>query len=89
MHPLEDYKGKLNQAMGCDQSTINDIQNNLKYFELLSFPREILDKRIPHRVNLNSIRSCKEADDLRKEIDALEAEKKSYGNYFKNFCIFK
>ena len=33
MHTLEDYKGKLNQAMGCDQNTINDIQNNLKYFE--------------------------------------------------------
>ena len=33
MRTLEDYKGKLNQAMGCDQSTINDIQNNLKYFE--------------------------------------------------------
>ena len=72
---LEDYKGKLNQAMGCDQNTINDIQNNLKYFELLSLPREALDQRIPHRIDPNSIKQCKEADDLRKELDALEAEK--------------
>ena len=72
---LEDYKGKLNQAMGCDQSTINDIQNNLKYFELLSLPRETLDQRIPHRIDPNSIKTCKEAEDLRKEMDLLEAEK--------------
>ena len=72
---LEDYKGKLNQAMGCDQSTINDIQNNLKYFELLTLPRETLDQKIPHRIDPNSIKQCKEAEDLRKELDALEAEK--------------
>jgi len=75
MNTLEDYKGKLNQAMGCDQNTINDIQNNLKYFELLSLPREALDQKIPHRIDPNSIKQCKEADDLRKELDALEAEK--------------
>ena len=75
MNTLEDYKGKLNQAMGCDQNTINDIQNNLKYFELLSLPREALDQKIPHRIDPNSIKQCKEADDLRKELDTLEAEK--------------
>ena len=85
MLPLEDYKGKLNQAMGCDQSTINDIQNNLKYFELLSMPREALDQRIPHRIDPNSIKQCKEADDLRKEIDALEAEKKKLWKLFQEF----
>ena len=73
LNTLEDYKGKLNQAMGCDQNTITDIQNNLKYFELLSLPREDLDRRIPHRIDPNSIRQCQEANELRKEMDNLEA----------------
>ena len=75
MNTLADYKGKLQQAMGCDQNTITDIQNNLKYFELLSMPREILDQRIPHRIDPNSIKQCQEAMELRKEMDVLDAEK--------------
>ena len=75
MNTLADYKGKLQQAMGCDQNTITDIQNNLKYFELLSMPREVLDQRIPHRIDPNSIKQCQEAMDLRKEMDVLDAEK--------------
>ena len=75
MNTLEDYKGKLKQAMGCDQNTMTDIQNNLKYFELLSLPREALDQKIPHRVDPNSIKQCKEANDLRQEIDNIENEK--------------
>ena len=61
--------------MGCDQSTINDIQNNLKYFDLLSLSREALDQKIPHRVDANAIKQCKEASDLRTEMDNLENEK--------------
>ena len=75
MNTLADYKGKLQQAMGCDQNTITDIQNNLKYFELLSMPREILDQRIPHRIDPNSTKQCQEAMELRKEMDVLDAEK--------------
>ena len=72
---LNDYKNKLQQAMGCDQNTINDIQNNLKYFDLLSLSREALDQKIPHRVDANAIKQCKEASDLRTEMDNLENEK--------------
>ena len=75
LRTLEDYKGKLQQAMGCDNNTINDIQNNLKYFEYLSMPREALDKKIPHRIDPNSIMQCQEAMNLRQELDILEAEK--------------
>ena len=75
MNTLADYKGKLQQAMGCDQNTITDIQNNLKYFELLSMPREVLDQKIPHRIDPNSIKQCQEAMELRKEMDVLDAEK--------------
>ena len=75
LHTLEDYKGKLNQAMECDKNTFNDIQNNLRYFELLSLPREQLDQRIPHRVDGSKIKNCPEAMDLRKELDNLDAEK--------------
>ena len=75
MNTLADYKGKLQQAMGCDQNTITDIQNNLKYFELLSMPREVLDQKIPHRIDPNSIKQCQEAIELRKEMDVLDAEK--------------
>ena len=66
MLTLEDYKDKLNQAMEYDKRTINDIHKFLKFFDLLSLPRQSLEERIPH---------CKEADDLKKEINALEAEK--------------
>ena len=75
INTLNDYKNKLQQAMGCDQSTINDIQNNLKYFDLLSLSREALDQKIPHRVDANAIKQCKEASDLRTEMDNLENEK--------------
>ena len=61
--------------MQCDQNTINDIQNNLKYFDLLSLSREALDQKIPHRVDSNAIKQCKEAADLRAEMDNLENEK--------------
>ena len=75
INTLNDYKNKLQQAMGCDQNTINDIQNNLKYFDLLSLSREALDQKIPHRVDANAIKQCKEASDLRTEMDNLENEK--------------
>ena len=75
VNTLNDYKNKLQQAMGCDQNTISDIQNNLKYFELLSLSREALDQKIPHRVDANAIKQCKEASDLRAEMDNLENEK--------------
>jgi len=75
VNTLNDYKNKLQQAMACDQNTINDIQNNLKYFDLLSLSREALDQKIPHRVDPNSIKQCKEASDLRTEMDNLENEK--------------
>ena len=75
VNTLNDYKNKLQQAMGCDQNTISDIQNNLKYFELLSLSREALDQKIPHRVDANAIKQCKEASDLRDEMDNLENEK--------------
>ena len=61
INTLNDYKNKLQQAMQCDQNTINDIQNNLKYFDLLSLSREALDQKIPHRVDSNAIKQCKEA----------------------------
>ena len=72
---LNDYKNKLQQAMQCDKNTITDIQNNLKYFDLLSLSREALDQKIPHRVDANAIKQCKEANDLRAEMDNLENEK--------------
>ena len=75
VNTLKDYKNKLQQAMQCDQSTINDIQNNLKYFDLLSLSREALDQKIPKRVDTNAIKQCKEANDLRAEMDNLENEK--------------
>ena len=75
INTLNDYKNKLQQAMQCDQNTINDIQNNLKYFDLLSLSREALDQKIPHRVDSNAIKQCKEAADLRAEMDNLENEK--------------
>ena len=75
VNTLKDYKNKLQQAMQCDQSTINDIQNNLKYFDLLSLSREALDQKIPKRVDTNAIKQCKEANDLRAEMDKLENEK--------------
>ena len=75
VNTLNDYKNKLNQAMQCDQNTINDIQNNLKYFDLLSLSREQLNQKIPHRVDANAIKQCKEANDLRAEMDNLENEK--------------
>ena len=75
VNTLNDYKNKLQQAMQCDQSTINDIQNNLKYFDLLSLSREALDQKIPRRVDANAIKQCKEANDLRAEMDNLENEK--------------
>ena len=75
VNTLNDYKNKLQQAMGCDQNTINDIQNNLKYFDLLSLSREALDQKIPHRIDANAIKQCKEASDLRAEMDNLENEK--------------
>ena len=73
--PLKDYRGKLEQAKKCDQNTINDIKNNLKYFEILTLPREALEQKIPHKVNPNSIKQCPEANDLRGEMDKLEEEK--------------
>ncbi len=42
--------------MQCDQNTINDIQNNLKYFDLLTLSREALNQKIPHRVDANAIK---------------------------------
>ena len=75
INTLNDYKNKLQQAMQCDQNTINDIQNNLKYFDLLSLSREALDQKIPHRLDPNSIKQCKEANDLRAEMDNLDNEK--------------
>ena len=75
INTLNDYKNKLKQAMQCDQNTINDIQNNLKYFDLLSLSREALDQKIPHRLDPNSIKQCKEANDLRAEMDNLDNEK--------------
>ena len=75
IHTLEDYKGRLNQAKQIDQNTFRNIQNNLKYFELLSLPREKLDQIIPHRIDNNSIKQSKEFDNLRKELDNLEVEK--------------
>ena len=75
INTLNDYKNKLQQAMQCDQNTISDIQNNLKYFDLLTLSREALNQKIPHRVDANAIKQCKEANDLRAEMDLLEAEK--------------
>ena len=75
LQTLNDYKGKLEQAKKCDANTINDIKNNLKYFELLSLSREAIEQKIPHKVNPNSIKQCPEANDLRAEMDKLEEEK--------------
>lgn len=47
----------------------------MKYFELLSLSREALDQKIPHRIDTNVIKQCKEASDLRTEMDNLENEK--------------
>lgn len=71
---LNDYKMKLSQAHACDASTKNDITNNLKFFELIALPRDILNQKIPKKVDSSAIKNCKEATALRKDLDDFEIQ---------------
>ena len=65
---------KLSQAHACDASTKNDITNNLKFFELIALPRDILNQKIPKKVDPSAIKNCKEATALRKDLDDFEIQ---------------
>lgn len=71
---LNDYKMKLSQAHSCDAATKTDITNNLKFFELIALPRDILNQKIPKKVDPSAIKNCIEATELRKELDDFEIQ---------------
>jgi hypothetical protein len=67
-----DYTAKLDVAAKCDEKTKNLIQENAKYFELISLDKEKLIEKIPVKsetTNLSGTETAKAIKDLLNEID--------------------
>jgi hypothetical protein len=68
-----DYTAKLDVAAKCDVQTKNSIQENAKYFELISLDKEKLIEKIPVKsdtTNLSGTETAKVIKDLINEMES-------------------
>ena len=69
---LTQFSAKLEIAKNCDAKIKENIMDNMKYFELLGLSKTSLEKKIPVKIDPNSIQTIPEAQSLREDLDKLD-----------------
>lgn len=72
---LIDYSSKLDAASKCDEKTKNSIQENAKYFELISLEKEKLIEKIPVKSESTNLSGSEEAKIIRDLIGEMETKR--------------
>lgn len=66
---------KLELAKNCDGKIKQNIQDNIKFFEILGLTKEALKNRFPVKIDASLIKNSEEAVALKNEIDTLDSLK--------------
>lgn len=72
---LIDYTSKLDAASKCDIQTRNSVQENAKFFEIISLGKEKLVEKIPVKSDTTNLSGSKEAKLIRDLINEMDSKK--------------
>lgn len=67
--------GKLDAASKCDLQTKSSIQENCKYFELISMEKDKLTQKIPIKSEKTNIKESDEAKEIKAHLETLNHKK--------------
>jgi hypothetical protein len=65
----------LDAAAKCDIQTKSSVQENCKYFELISMEKEKLIQKIPNKSEKTSIKESEEAKEIKAHLETLNKKK--------------
>jgi len=84
---LIDYTAKLDAASKCDLQTKISIQENAKFFELISLDMKKIIEKIPVKSDATNLSDCEEAKIIRDLINEMDCKKNKMLEVINNIFI--